>query len=187
MKNFEELMSLFSSSVENRGIVRLNLLEAAILYKYTKEANGDVVEIGRKYGGSAILMASALKNDDQKVYSIDITRHKHLKTHLNMFKDIIYKIVLLDGSSYEIGKKWDKKIGLVFVDGDHSFKGVKKDINIWCPFVEVGGFALFHDVRNTSIGLEPLIDKLKKENWKEIDCADSLVVLKKHNRKKDEF
>lgn len=181
MLNFEDLMYLFSSSVENRGIVRLNLLEAALLYKIAKKTENDIVEIGRKYGGSALLLASAISNE-RKVYSIDIEEHERVKKYFSISpKEITDKIIMLEGKSEKIGRKWDmnKKVGMVFVDGDHSYKGVKKDIEIWMPILLSGGYACFHDVRGTALGLEPLISDLKKSGWIETDCAETLVVMRK--------
>ncbi len=39
-----------------------------------------------------------------------------------------------------------KPIDLLFIDGDHSFEGVKKDWEMYSPLVRSGGMVVFHDV-----------------------------------------
>lgn len=179
MELFEDLMYLFSSCVENRGIVRLNLKEAALLYKIAKMTNANIVEIGRKYGGSALLLASAV-GPDQKVYSIDIVNHKHLKTHISMApKSVQDKLVLFTDTSANVAKKWNEIVDLVFIDGDHTYKAVKQDIEMWCPFIKSGGFAVFHDVVGTNLGLDKLTDNLVSKGWIFVESADTMLVLRK--------
>jgi len=39
----------------------------------------------------------------------------------------------------------DESLDLVFIDADHTYEGVYKDILAWLPKVRVGGTMLFHD------------------------------------------
>lgn len=179
MELFEDLMYLFSSMPENRNIIRLNLREAALLYKIAQKTDGDIVEIGRKYGGSALLLASASKAE-QTVFSIDTKTNKKVKISFGLAPDyVVRKIKLIKGDSKAIGKKWNSSVGLVFIDGDHSFEGVKSDIKYWLPKINIGGYAAFHDVVGTVLGLEVLIDDLKTKGWLEVGSADTMVVLQR--------
>lgn len=38
-----------------------------------------------------------------------------------------------------------KKIDFLFIDGDHSYNGVKMDFEMYCPLVREGGIIVFHD------------------------------------------
>ena len=38
------------------------------------------------------------------------------------------------------------KLDLLFIDGDHSYDGVKADFNNYSPLVREGGFTVFHDI-----------------------------------------
>jgi predicted O-methyltransferase YrrM len=40
----------------------------------------------------------------------------------------------------------DRKIGLLFIDADHSYEAVRRDFEYWSPHVEVGGYIVFDDV-----------------------------------------
>ncbi len=37
-------------------------------------------------------------------------------------------------------------IDVLFIDGDHSYAGVKADFELWAPLVRSGGWILFHDI-----------------------------------------
>lgn len=39
-----------------------------------------------------------------------------------------------------------KQVDLLFIDGDHTFEGVKKDWEMYSPMVRSGGMIVFHDV-----------------------------------------
>lgn len=49
--------------------------------------------------------------------------------------------------------KWNKKIDVLFIDGDHTYEGCKADIEKYAPFVKPGGCILFHDCDETSTGV----------------------------------
>ena len=94
--------------------------------------------------------------------------------------------------SYNVAKKWDKKIDLLFIDGSHLYSDVKKDFWDWENFVEKEGKILIHDSRKT---LKDPRDKVFLMGWngptrlvseivkggkyKLIDSCYSISVLKK--------
>jgi cephalosporin hydroxylase len=56
---------------------------------------------------------------------------------------------------------------LLFIDGDHTYGGVKSDWEMYSPLVTKGGVVAFHDINDTQfhhdVGCE--VDKL----WKELE------------------
>ncbi len=38
------------------------------------------------------------------------------------------------------------KIDVLFIDGDHTYGGVKADFDLWSPLVRPGGLIIFHDI-----------------------------------------
>ena len=170
---FEELMWLFSSSPASRGIVRLNLAEAALLYKYAKKKKeGRLLEIGRKHGGSAVLMASALTLG--KVYSIDIRNYPEVKENI---VGLEHKIHILTGDSRKV--EWSMPIDLLFLDGNHSYEYVTSDVKKYVPLIRPDGYFIMHDVVGVKPELKPIIKKLKKGQFEEVDRADTMLVLQK--------
>ncbi|MCS7261539.1 MAG: class I SAM-dependent methyltransferase [Anaerolineae bacterium] len=47
----------------------------------------------------------------------------------------------------------------MFVDGDHSYEGVRSDIECWLPKVLEGGVVAFHDYR-WSPGVKKAVDEI---------------------------
>jgi predicted O-methyltransferase YrrM len=39
-----------------------------------------------------------------------------------------------------------EKVDLLFIDGDHTYEGVKKDFEMYSPLVRKGGIIAFHDI-----------------------------------------
>lgn len=170
---FEDLIWLFTSDAGSRGIVRLNIAEGALLYKYCKKKrNGILLEIGRKYGGSTVLMASSLC--DGSLYSIDIKMHNVVSDHIGLFKD---KVHLITGDSKII--QWKMPVDLLFIDGDHSYQGVKNDVNKFTPHITAGGYVIFHDVVGKKSVLQPIISGLLKKDYIKSEHVDSMLVLQK--------
>lgn len=69
--------------------------------------------------------------------------------------------------SHEAAEKWDgSPIAMMFIDGDHSYEGVKLDVDSWSPYVKKGGHIYFHDADDTSPGVEKLVRQLgKSKGW----------------------
>ncbi len=171
--NFEDLIWLFTSNEASRGIVRLNIAEGALLFKCTKKVcDGAVLEIGRKHGGSTVLIAAALNRGH--LYSVDIVMHECVYKYTDPFKD---KITFITIDSKKM--VWKDSLDMVFIDGDHSYNGVKRDIDTFANHVVSGGFLVFHDVLGKKSVLQPLIDRLIKREWKEFDKANSMLVLQR--------
>ena len=71
----------------------------------------------------------------------------------------------------------DRKIDFLFIDGDHSYKGVQKDFELYLPLMKKGGIIAFHDILPREdvkeIEVYRLWNELKqKYKFKEIISAD---------------
>ena len=78
--DFVKLLWLFNSPRETRNIIRLDLHEAGLLYKYAHQScltEGSILEIGRYWGGSTVLLAIATHNTDVNVVSVDVVTGCH--------------------------------------------------------------------------------------------------------------
>jgi len=61
--------------------------------------------------------------------------------------DPAMKAEIIVGDSGKLHAKFNEDIHLLFIDGDHHYEAVKKDIAGWTPKVAVGGYVIFHDFR----------------------------------------
>lgn len=57
----------------------------------------------------------------------------------------------------------NEQIDFLFIDGDHSYEGVKKDYQMYSPLVRAGGIIAFHDIgKNEEGGCNLLWNEIKK-------------------------
>ena len=95
------------------------------------------VEIGVQ-GGRSLWIAKQLAKEGVNIIGIDIDPHTPSDPN----------VIFIQGNSREVYKTWDKgEIKLLFIDGDHSYEGVKADVENWYPLVSSPGTILFHDFR----------------------------------------
>jgi len=102
------------------------------------------VEIGVQYGRSLYIAA---KYSQAGVYGIDI--QPTLKREL--LQGLIYSYT--DEGSEKAELLWELPIDLLFIDGNHSYHGCARDIELWRPHVLQGGTILFHDYDASSPGV----------------------------------
>lgn len=79
---------------------------------------------------------------------------------------------------YKVKFQLDDKVDFLFIDGDHSYEGVKKDFEMYSPLVRKGGIIVFHDVVYTSddpyapVQVKRLWDELKTQ-YKSLEIKES--------------
>jgi predicted O-methyltransferase YrrM len=157
----------FKFSQELRIFTHLTFDEKRSIYNIIKSLKGSpvCVEIGSYFGASSCFISSALTSKGV-LYCIDtwgnhamVYSENDLKDELLVEKDTYEifkkntleykeKIRELRGWSTEVVvdfKKLEKKIDFIFIDGDHSYDGVKKDWNAYFPFFRKGSIVAFHD------------------------------------------
>lgn len=162
---------------------------AWILYGLVKaERPQVVVEIGSATGWSACVMGCALKANGQgRLYAID----PHTATQWNdgtlydTFPVITRNVrrlglenivTTIRKTSEEAAQGWNEKIDLIFIDGDHSYEGVKKDWELFRPHLHPFSFAVFHDTiwevgrvkeeyKREDMGVPRFVDELRREGY----------------------
>lgn len=158
IENFEDLSWLFFSNFANGGIIRMCFNEAAYMFKTVRKNKPRcLLEIGRYQGGSTMLISTA-KSKEAKLISLDI-KDKCNKT----VKKLLDKNTLLiigDSKKFIPPCKFD----FIFIDGDHSFEGVKTDFEHYFPYLNKGADILFHDAIRSEkyILIEPAVNYFVK-------------------------
>ena len=148
IEGFEDCAWLLSSNVLNHYASRLMLSEAAYLYATVRDLEGspNVAEIGRYRGGTTVLLAAAggtvlsVDNDSRLEESDMSLRRVLVRLGLSERCDLR----LADSTSVTIPPR---SLDLAFIDGDHSYEGVSRDIEHWLPALRPGGHLVLHDGR----------------------------------------
>jgi predicted O-methyltransferase YrrM len=185
--------------------------EGEALYNFAKQytLNGSCLEIGSYCGKSAVYLGKAVKENDQKLYSID--HHKGSEEQqpgeeyfdpdlrnkdgdgidtLPFFLETIEKsglegfVIPIVSTSEEAYEDLNINFDMVFIDGGHSEKAAQKDYDLWTQRINVGGLLAIHDVfPNPEDGGRPpyniYIRALKSGEFEELEIVQSLRLLKK--------
>lgn len=118
---------------------------------YFKNQQVIICEIGTANAGTGLFLSKALSNTVGYI-GIDLYV-KNKSIFRSCFKGKYPFIQFFEGSSYAgdtisrvrsfLG---DRKIDILFIDGDHTIEGVTKDYEAYMPFVKEGGIIAFHDI-----------------------------------------
>ena len=129
--------------------------EVEELFTAVKDLNPQVVcEIGTDLGGTFYLWSKASPLGGLFI-SIDLSRlyRKSLNRFLYSFFARTQKVSFLRENSHSLEcllkvqkTLGDKKIDFLFIDGDHSYEGVKQDFLLYAKYVRKGGIIAFHDI-----------------------------------------
>ena len=191
MSDFVELLWLFNSLRETRNIIRLDLHEAGLLYKYAEKTwieprklfhhtgrGNTILEIGRYWGGSTVLLAMATHNSDVKIVSVDVVEGCHDPDADDWLNEYPWKnrIDIRTENSWAME---NVPLSMLFVDGDHSYEGIKKDI--YHHWNYLNGPCLCHDYTDPDCeGVTKFIDEWIEEGYAEIiEQTGTMVALKK--------
>lgn len=147
------LFSLYHRQ-ENKIYTHLTIAEKRTLFQLARSLppSAIVVEIGSYLGASSVFLAKGLRSGG-KLYCVDTWKNQGMsegakdtyEAFLSNTKDYADRIVPLRGFSCDVAKSFDKKIDLMFFDGDHSEDGVKGDVSSWFPKLKPGAVVVFHD------------------------------------------
>ena len=132
-----------------------------------------VVEIGTFKGGTMWLWCQ-IANDDAYIISIDLKpttkTEKRIAKYLYGLAVEHQKVSLVRGDSGDIQTKRQlinilgpSKIDFLFIDGDHSYRAVKRDFELYSPLVRKGGIVVFHDILYHPNFPETQVDKYWNE------------------------
>ena len=156
---------------------------------YEKVANrlpdkANFLEIGTYHGASISYLGSL--RQDLNLFSIDpftsqgYMPWRHFKNipnragyNMRNIKRFCKKIVLLDGFSDEfVGFFSDGFFDQIYIDGDHSYEQVSKDIKNYLPKVRAGGYISGHDYHE---GGFPQIVRAVHENFEDVTRYEGTV------------
>jgi predicted O-methyltransferase YrrM len=131
---------------------------AWLLYGLARSMKPEVcVEIGSARGKSACYIGLALKRNGRgKLYAIDphtqtnwndlgtVDTLSIIRKHLRKARVADY-VEIVRKTSAEAAAGWSAQIDMLFIDGDHTYEGVKADWERFSRFMNPFGIVVFHD------------------------------------------
>jgi predicted O-methyltransferase YrrM len=151
-------------------------------YKMISEKDFNVfVEVGAWKGHSICYLGNLLKDKNVKIYAVDLwdetykyednPRLKKQKVILHdIFKQNLKnnglndKIIDIKSLSWEAASNFrDEEVDFVFIDADHEYESVIKDIKAWLPKIKKNGIISGHDYFNPC-GVKKAVDEIFGDN-----------------------
>ena len=139
-----------------RTILEIGTAVGGVLFGFTRVASSKACLISLDlpqgmYGGGyhwwKIPLFRSFALPGQKLYLIRADSHE--QKSLKLIKDKIK----------------DKRLDLLFIDGDHSYDGVRRDFEMYSPLARKGGVIAFHDivpnVEDPTFGVARLWNEIK--------------------------
>ncbi|XPV76406.1 MAG: class I SAM-dependent methyltransferase [Desulfovibrio sp.] len=157
-----QAVSAYTSAVENLSKVEgwQTPLEGFALLSFAAKGpgKGAIVEIGSFKGRATCYLGLGTKSTGrEKVYAVDSFQEAGMSDSATYFDEFMTNVKKnglsmqvrpVPKKSIEAAKEWDKPIRLLFIDGEHTYEGVKSDFTLWEKHVVEGGIIAFHDANS---------------------------------------
>jgi len=160
-------------SIRNARFAKIGLLQ---MLDYIEDVNNlrdeTIIEIGSYVGDSTEIFANRFK----KVVSIDPfvngydnndpASYQHpmsvIEKQFNKLRKEYQNIEKWKMTSEEAWEVMDYDLFIVYIDGLHTYEGVKNDIEWWSSKIKKGGWLTGHDYQKRFPGTIRAVDEFKK-------------------------
>lgn len=132
----------YKKDILEKEFIRMEPWEVRYIFNVCKTSKIGIIETGRWFGGSTLVLASA---SNSSVHSFDIGPKDDEKLKKIIQKYSYDNINLYVDDSQRTRLKEDIKYDILFIDGDHSYEGCYNDLNNWFPNLKKGGHVILHD------------------------------------------
>jgi len=124
--------------------------------------DGEIIEIGSFKGKSTVMLAKVRQHyglgpvvaiDPHNFNSVELRQHK-TSEDASSYTEFLDNIRLAGVSDHvqpirayssDVALNWNRPIRFLWIDGDHTYSGAKKDFDGFFPYVMPGGLVAFHD------------------------------------------
>jgi predicted O-methyltransferase YrrM len=161
---------------------------ANLLYGFVRAMKPQVcVEIGSARGRSTCFIAMALKENGHGIlHAIDphssanwneargSDTFKILNDNISKL-GLSHQVSIIRSTSESAAAQWNCQIDMLFIDGDHSYEGVKSDWRLFKRFVHPFGVVVFHDTlwdlrpdpqwTRADMGVPRFVDELRSRGY----------------------
>lgn len=178
-----EFLSLLKTIEENKPktVLEIGTARGGSLFLFSRVADKDALIIsidlpGGLFGGGypfwKIPLFKRFASERQKIFLI--RKDSHSKKTLGKAKSILR----------------ERKVDFLFIDGDHTYGGVKKDFMLYSSLVKKGGIVALHDIaphpKESGCEVDKFWKEIKKgykhkefvENWHQKWAGIGLIIYK---------
>lgn len=170
-----------------KNIIQLGDVDGKLLYRYAFNIRrlkyghvNTILEIGRYKSGSTMLLTAATHNKELNIISVDIEeQHSSATDWLDVYEQKHRIDIRVENSN----TMKNIPMSLLFVDGDHTEDGLKKDFEHHWNYLNQNGFCLVDDYDITDAtknGVAFFItDWIKKGYAEVVEVGEQIIVLRK--------
>ena len=156
-------------------------------------SGGCIVEVGSYRGRSTVVLArGAAHGHEPHVYAVEphepfvgprggeFGPEDRAAFFRNMIRTGAYlQVRLLNTSSEVVVLGWKEPVALLWLDGDHSYEGVRRDFEAWERHLLPDCDVVLDDVDDPTLGPARLVDELTQGGWVETARMDRVVHLRR--------
>ena len=109
------------------------------------------MEIGSASGGNLRFISEQV--GFEKAFVIDDCEHPHSVHQEENYQNFNHTLARFKGDSHSFAciqflrtHAPNEKFNCVFIDGDHSYSGVKQDVSLLLPYIDQNTLLIFHDI-----------------------------------------
>ena len=152
-----------------------------------------MVELGCACGRSTAVLGAVARDKNLRFITIDPFKTDYWQTEnrqeaIDFFKKNMQlldtKYELLIDYSQNVALDWwghefetEEKVDFLFIDGDHRYRGVRLDCELWIPFVKRGNYILFDDYSSSWEGVKKAVDE-REDIEKIMEIENSILTRK---------
>jgi predicted O-methyltransferase YrrM len=173
----KELVDYHCKSFITRDLLFQQVYEEILTFSYWVSAfkPHNILNIG--YRGSTFHILSHLSTG--KKMAIDIhDEGRRKRAHYSLFGHD-YRLLIMD-SHEEYTKKqvvnFCPNYDLIFIDGDHSYDGVKTDFELYKDLLSPRGYIVFHDIDPNNVFKDNLSGQVYKF-WEELEEGTKTEII----------
>ena len=162
------LLDTSAKRLMNRTLRNAGVGDASQIFSYTKPVElemlyalarncpvgSNALEIGSHLGASSCYLGAGIKERGGRLFCVDTWHNETMpegdQDTYSRFRmntsGLGETVVPIRKHSSEMNlSDLQKPLALIFIDGDHSYEGVKSDFERTIPWLEQGGIVAFHD------------------------------------------
>jgi hypothetical protein len=170
---------------------------AVLLYELASGVSeGCIVEVGSYRGRSTVALArGSARGSGAPVYAVEphepfvgprggvFGPEDRAAFYRNMVRTGSYGTVrLLNTTSEVVAAGWTEPVALLWLDGDHSYDGVRRDFDAWAPHLLPDCDLVLDDTDDPELGPHRLVQELAVSGWIEVGRVDRVAHLRREKR-----